>query len=136
MRTSTDNGRTWTPARPISSGSEYTLRNQPIAGTLMTKNGTLIQPCDATWDMEGPTAIHISRDDGKNWPVRKLLTPGEDEFDGGAWTKEFSTTTTRSEHAGYLSATQTPNGMIHLISSRLHYRFNLPWLLEGVSTDD
>jgi hypothetical protein len=28
-------------------------------------------------------------------------------------------------------ATQTPDGAIHLISSRLHYRFNLPWLTAG-----
>ena len=35
------------------------------------------------------------------------------------------------EHAeigGYLAETQTPDGVIHFISSGLHYRFNLPWL--------
>ena len=32
------------------------------------------------------------------------------------------------EPAGYLAATQTPDGTIHLLSSRLHYRFNLAWL--------
>ena len=35
---------------------------------------------------------------------------------------------THAETAGYLAATQTPDGIIHLISSRLHYRFNLAWL--------
>ena len=34
--------------------------------------------------------------------------------------------------AGYLAITQTPDGVIHLISSRLHYRFNLAWLKEGL----
>jgi len=57
--------------------------------------------------------------------------PGEGEFDGGAWTKQFTATPTRAEHAGYLAATQTPDGIIHLISSRLQYRFNLPWLVAG-----
>ena len=33
-----------------------------------------------------------------------------------------------AEHAGYLAATRTPEGTIHLISNALHYRFNLPWL--------
>ena len=249
MRTSTDNGKTWTPARPISSGSEYKRRHQVIAGTLITKDGTLIQPCDATPGAQGPSAIHVSRDngktwadpggnirgihagivelkdgalmafgraqaiggkmpisiskdmgktwtykaspfppigggqrlvfmrlqegplllvsftsgdrnkpeangmtftnqtgksftghgmyaaasfdEGKTWPVRKLLTPGEGKFDAGAWTKHFTATPTRAEHAGYLAVTQTPDGMINLISSRLHYRFNLPWLLKG-----
>jgi hypothetical protein len=65
--------------------------------------------------------------------VRKLLTPGKGEFDGGAWTRKFTATPTRAEHGGYLAATQTPDGVIHLISSRLHYRFNLPWLVEGTS---
>jgi hypothetical protein len=60
--------------------------------------------------------------------MRKLLTPGEGEYDGGAWTSRFRATPTRAEHAGYLAATQTPDGVIHLISSRLHYRFNLAWL--------
>ena len=78
----------------------------------------------------------VSFDDGKTWPVRKLLTPGEGEFDGGAWTKQFTATPRRAEHAGYLAATQTPDRVIHLISSRLHYRINLPWLLEGVSRGD
>jgi hypothetical protein len=33
-----------------------------------------------------------------------------------------------AEFGGYLSAVQAPDGMIHLVSSRLHYRFNLTWL--------
>jgi hypothetical protein len=36
-----------------------------------------------------------------------------------------------AEHGGHLAATQTPDGVIHLISSRLHYRLNLAWLKEG-----
>ena len=70
----------------------------------------------------------LSSDEGKTWPVRKLLTPGEGEYDGGAHTGRFTATPTRAEHAGYLAATQTPDHVIHLISSRLHYRFNLAWL--------
>ncbi len=77
----------------------------------------------------------LSFDEGKTWPVRKLLTPGEGEYDGGAWTGPFTATPTRAEHAGYLAATQTPDSVIHLISSRLHYRFNLPWLMAGSGID-
>ncbi len=39
----------------------------------------------------------------------------------------------RKENAepwGYLSVCQTPNGVIHLISSKNHYEFNLAWLKE------
>lgn len=73
----------------------------------------------------------VSFDDAKTWPVRRLMTPGKGEWNGGAWTQQFTATPTRAEHAGYLAATQTPDGVIHLISSRLHYRFNLAWLVAG-----
>lgn len=75
----------------------------------------------------------LSFDDGQTWPVRKLLTPGQGEYDGGAWTGAFTASPTRAEHGGYLAATQTPDGVIHLISSRLHYRFNLAWLTDRTS---
>jgi formylglycine-generating enzyme len=35
-----------------------------------------------------------------------------------------------AEPRGYLAAVQSPDGMIHIVSSRLHYRFNLKWLEE------
>ncbi len=74
----------------------------------------------------------LSFDDGRTWPVKKLLTDGEArDLTGGAWTGDFTMDATHAEPLGYLAATQSPDGMIHLISSRLHYRFNLPWLLEG-----
>ena len=43
----------------------------------------------------------------------------------------FESDSTHAEPRGYLCATQTPDGIIHLLSSRLHYRFNLAWLLEA-----
>jgi sulfatase modifying factor 1 len=33
-----------------------------------------------------------------------------------------------AEHMGYLAGVQTPDSMFHLISSALHYQFNLAWL--------
>jgi hypothetical protein len=70
----------------------------------------------------------LSYDDGVTWPVRKLITPGKGHFDGGAWTREFDTDATHAEPRGYLAATQSPDGVIHLISSALHYRFDQCWL--------
>ncbi len=74
----------------------------------------------------------LSFDEGKTWPVRKLVTPGKGrhELDGGAWTDQFVMDETHAEPMGYLAATQAPDGTIHLISSALHYRFNLAWLNE------
>ena len=223
LRTSTDNGVTWTTARTISSGANYQKRHQVIAGALMTRDGTLIQACDATPGGEGPTAIHISRDGGKTWTDpggdirgihagvvelkdRRLMAFGRAQaidgkmpisisddmgkswaytaspfppissgqrlvlrrlnegplllvsfnstrggkgemtftdkdgkeytgpgmfaalsFDEGA-TWPVRRLLTQTERGGYLASTQTPDDMIHLISSRLYYRFNLAWM--------
>lgn len=248
LRTSNDNGASWTAPRVISPAARYQRRNQVIAGASATPGGLWLQPCDGTPDGEGPSAVHISRDggetwrdaggdirgihagvvgrkdgrllafgrsqaiegrmpislsedegktwtyrpspfppigsgqrlvlmrlnegplllvsftgsthrlpreewpgmlfgdgrgstragyglfaalsfdEGDTWPVRKLLTPGDGEYDGGAWTGRFETSQTRAEPKGYFAATQTPDGIIHLISSRLHYRFNHAYL--------
>ncbi len=73
----------------------------------------------------------LSYDEGKTWPVRKLLTDGETRFlNGGAWTRFFQMDATHAEPRGYMAATQTPDGAIHLVSSRLYYCFNLAWLEE------
>ncbi len=72
----------------------------------------------------------VSYDEGRRWPVRKLLTTGgpATEYYGWGWTHEFIMDDTHAEPKGYLTATQTPDGVIHLLSSGLHYRFNLAWL--------
>lgn len=74
----------------------------------------------------------LSFDEGKTWPVKKLLTDGKTRYlDGGAWTGLFVMNDTLAEPRGYLAATQSPDRVIHLLSSKNHYRFNLAWLLEG-----
>lgn len=259
MRTSTDNGASWTKGRLIVP--EHTLRNQVIAGMFKTKEGYLVQPCDAGPDNNVGTAIHISKDNGKTWEdpstimssnfktgetggtiagihagvvqlkngslmafgrgndmknelgetrmtmsisndmgktwtysasefppisggqrlvlirlqegpillvsfthhplrspgekggmlidgvkkygiygavsydegkiwkVKKLITDGNYRFmDGGAWTGNFEMDENHAEPRGYFACTQSPDGIIHLISSKNHYRFNLKWL--------
>ena len=72
----------------------------------------------------------LSYDDGKTWPVKKLITDSERRIlEGGAWTGSFVMDQTHAEPRGYLAVTQTPDNTIHLVSSRLHYRLNLQWFL-------
>ncbi len=260
LRTSRDNGASWTHPRLISP--EHRHRNQVIDGTSMTKEGYLLQPCDAVHGGDGGTALHISRDggqtwneyghgkpkpefkegetgawiagihggavqlkdasilafgrgdainghmpmslskdmaktwtysasefstigggqrlvimrlregpllfvsftdntdletplkgmeikdragkkstvyglfaavsydEGKTWPVRRLMTDdGEARVLAGLGnTGDFTMDRTHAEPRGYMAATQSPDGVIHLISSGLHYRFNLAWI--------
>lgn len=143
---SRDLGQTWeysaSPFPPIGGGQRLILRCLNEGPLLMVSftSGNRTQPeaSPLTFsDQEGqPFEGHgmyaaVSFDDGATWPVRKLLTPGTGDWDGGAHTKVFVASPTRAEHAGYLAATQTPDNTIHLISSRLHYRFNLAWLTQG-----
>ena len=71
----------------------------------------------------------LSMDEGKSWPIKRLMTD-----DGPARTmrthdgRTFTMSPTTAEPSGYLAATQTPDGIIHLLSSYLYYRFNLTWL--------
>ena len=85
MRTSTDNGVTWSKPRLIDP--EHQNRNQIISGTSKTKEGYFIQPCDAVPGGSGGTAIHISRDEGQTWRDPGAGKPKPEFASGrtGAW---------------------------------------------------
>ena len=75
--------------------------------------------------------VALSFDDGQTWPVKRLMSDGSGRrMNGGAWTGEFALSEVTAEPKGYLSVTQTPDGIIHLLSSRLHYAFNSAWVQE------
>jgi formylglycine-generating enzyme required for sulfatase activity len=71
----------------------------------------------------------LSEDDGRTWPVRRLLTPGgSDRSVNGIDRVEFTLGGTTAEPCGYLAACQTRDGNVQLITSKNHYVFNLAWL--------
>lgn len=73
----------------------------------------------------------ISYDEGKTWPVQRLITPGGPERTvSGVDRNEFTLSETMAEPSGYLSVCQTRDDLIQLISSKNHYVFNLAWLKE------
>jgi hypothetical protein len=72
----------------------------------------------------------VSYDGGKTWPHKRIVAPDArpqhiEHTDGGATIVSKRS----SEHRGYLSICQGLDGIVHLISSRTHYAFNLKWLL-------
>jgi formylglycine-generating enzyme required for sulfatase activity len=145
---SDDMGKTWeyrdSEFPPISGGQRLALlrlREGPIlllsftdfrpAALKGTKlEGILIRDASGTKRRVYGLYAAVSFDEGKTWPVKKLVTPGGPprQLDGGAHTDIFTLDDTHAETGGYLSARQTPDGVIHLISSAQHYRFNLAWL--------
>jgi len=64
MRTSTDSGATWSPARLIMP--DHGARHMPVAVTSLS-DGTLALTCDAVTGGTGATALHLSTDRGQTW---------------------------------------------------------------------
>ena len=142
---SADQGDTWTyrasPFPPIGAGQRLVLRRLREGALLLvsftsdvighpTAHGMHLTVRDGR-EAEGfGMFAALSFDDGATWPVRRLVAPPDGEYDGGAWTGRFRASATQAEPGGYLAATQSPDGMIHLISSRLYYRLNVAWLTE------
>lgn len=73
----------------------------------------------------------VSFDEGETWPLQRLISTADEptEYDPGASVESFMMDRTHGQPMGYLQAVQAPDGVIHLISSRLHYRMNLKWLI-------
>lgn len=118
---SADKGRTWTSRAsgfpPIGSGQRLALKRL-MEGPIMLATFT-----------DGGMTIFLSYDEGNSWTSGKLLSDGSGRvITGGAWTGDFTMDASHAEPKGYFACVQTPDGVIHLISSRLHYRFNLPWI--------
>ena len=130
-----DLGKTWASSAsefpPIGGGQRLVLtrlKEGPLffasfAGELLIK--------DASGTERPVSGLYgaLSFDEGETWPVRRLITddgPGRqvETTDG----PRFTLSASAAEPRGYLAVCQAANGLIHLISSRQHYAFNLAWL--------
>ena len=71
----------------------------------------------------------LSFDQGKTWPVRRLITDGDPAHQAKTMDgRPFTMSATSAEPKGYMAGVQSPDGIIHLISSWNHYAFNAAWL--------
>ncbi len=142
MSISKDTGSTWqylaSPFPPIAGGQRLVLKRMNEGALLLIsftnhpsdqKKGMIFKDKKgASFTGYGMYAA-LSYDDGKTWPVRKLITQGAPKYMyGGAWTGYFEMDPMHAEPRGYLAITQSPDNMIHLLSSANHYRMNLKWL--------
>lgn len=143
---SSDKGRTWTysasPFPPINGGQRLVLMRLSEGPILLlsftdhplrtpeAERGMLFRRNDGSTFKGYGLFAALSFDEGKTWPVMKLVTDGKYRLlNGGAWTQFFEMDSTHAEPRGYMAATQSPDGIIHLVSSRIYYAFNLEWLL-------
>ncbi|MHC4648535.1 MAG: SUMF1/EgtB/PvdO family nonheme iron enzyme [Planctomycetota bacterium] len=136
MGISSDMGRYWkysaSPFPPVGGGKRpllLRLREGPLCFVSFANKGMTIT--DVSGKQRQVTGIFaaVSHDEGRTWSNTRLVShDGPDTthetMDGRPFKLGFSS----AEPGGYNSICQARNGVIHLISSRQHYAFNLKWL--------
>jgi formylglycine-generating enzyme required for sulfatase activity len=154
MSLSNDGGRTWqyfaSPFPGITYGQRLVIRKLNEGPILLvsftdpvriqTKNfysklkGMEMKTLDGSSAKCFGIFAAVSYDDGKTWPVKRMLdsrgAQGIRHEKGFGLKQPQLIDAAHGELKGYLAGTQSPDNMIHIISSRLHYRFNLAWLKE------
>ncbi len=141
---SDDGGKTWQYSAsqfpPVSGGQRCVfLRLQEDPILLISFTGSRKTPesmpiVDESGNERLVTGMFsaLSYDDGDTWSHIRLITDdGHDReietMDG----RPFIMGLNSAEPGGYLAMCQGQNGIIHLISSKQHYRFNYAWLRES-----
>jgi len=143
MSISDDMGRSWrrsaSPFPPVGGGQRpviLLLKEGPLCLVSFANKGmTITDVSGKQREVKGMFAT-VSYDDGKTWSnIRLVSHDGPDTtvetMDGRSFKLGFSS----AEPGGYLSICQAANGVIHLISSRQHYSFNLKWLETPASAE-
>jgi len=132
---SADMGRTWqysaSPFQPIGGGQRLVLLRLNEGPVFFASFAKEMMIADASGRERPVSGLFgaISLDEGETWPSKRLISddgPGRqvETTDGVPFTMSAST----AEPRGYLSVCQGAGNIIHLISSRQHYAFNLTWL--------
>jgi len=139
MSISSDGGKsyTWHESRfpGISGGQRLVLmrlREGPLLLASFAPTGIMITDSSGGRRKVRGLYAAMSVDEGQTWPYVRLVSddgPGRAvECTGGGL---FVMSERNAEYRGYLSACQGLDGTIHLISSRVHYAFNLEWLRQA-----
>ncbi len=153
MSLSTDMGRSWSyhascfppigcgqrlilmrlaegPILLISFTDEPSKIDREGSGGAAGPSGLIAKDAEGKEDICYGMYAALSYDEGKSWPLKRIVSDriAPVELDGGGWTGKFILDRNHAEPKGYLAATQSPDGMVHLLSSRLHYSFNMRWL--------
>ncbi len=138
---SSDMGRTWkyeASVFPPSGGGQRPLVLRLKEGPLLfvsftgSRKGTTYMPIiDASGKERKVTGMFsaLSFDEGKTWKNARLIShDGPDTSVETMDGRKFNLGFKSAEPGGYNSICQGTNGVVHLITSRQHYSFNLKWL--------
>ncbi|MEO8026178.1 MAG: SUMF1/EgtB/PvdO family nonheme iron enzyme [Bryobacteraceae bacterium] len=140
---SKDMGKSWTysasPFQPVRGGQRpvlIRLAEGPLLfisfGGAKTQPGNKDMMIKDASGKERPVSglfAALSYDEGETWPMRKLVSDyGADRELESMDKRVFTMGSSSAENFGYMAVDQGVNGVIHLISSKNYYAFNLNWL--------
>jgi len=132
---SSNMGKTWVHGAsvfpPISKGQRLVLIRLMEGPLFFASFANQITVTDASGKQRQVKGLFgaLSFDEGETWSVHRLISDdGPVRKFGTTDSEPFTLGWESAEPKGYLSVCQTTDGVIHLISSRLHYAFNLAWL--------
>ena len=150
---STDGGKTWKRSPSvfpsIKSGQRFTLlrlryskgananhSSGPILFTGFANDSIQARNSEGKPDEISGLYAALSFDEGKTWPenFRKVISNVQGtqakEIIMAPWQRKSTLTRTKGQKEGYMSVTQTPDGMIFLTDGKMIYSFNLAWLMK------
>jgi len=118
---------------PIEGGQQSVLlrlKEGPLFFASFADQGIMITDASGKERMVRGLFSAVSTDEGKTWPYKRLVTddgPGRpvESTNGGL----FTMSARNSEYQGYCNGCQSADKLIHIISSRQHFTFNLKWLM-------
>ena len=152
MSVSADRGNTWeysaSPFPPIGGSQRLVLKR--VLGTCSAGTDPILLISFANTPAESDNAFTVedtggqrgvsgmycalSFDDGESWPIRRLVSDdGPNRIIEALDGTPCIMGPRHAEVNGYLTACQSADGRIQLISSTNHYSFNLAWFVERQS---
>jgi formylglycine-generating enzyme required for sulfatase activity len=132
---SSDMGKSWSyaagPFNSIHTGRRLALKRLTSGALFLASFASDMEVHNNSGKQHTVNGLFaaLSYDDGKTWPhVRLLVGDGNRReirtMSGDAMTIDGNA----GELYAYLAARQTPDGIVHVISSRNHYAFNEKWI--------
>jgi hypothetical protein len=150
---STDGGRSWVRSASVfpsirsgqrmafvplyySKNSKKTVGDYPILFVSFANDSILAKDGEGNQNEVSGLFVSVSFDQGKTWPseYRKVISDlkGNEklEIEIAPWQRKNTLTKIKGQEEGYMSGTQTPDGLIYLTDGKIVYSFNLAWVLE------
>ena len=136
MSISGDMGKTWEYSAsefpPVSWGQRAVLlrlKEGPLFFASFCKKMMVMNESGNQHEVSGLFGT-VSFDEGKSWPHKRLITDDCPPHEVGSLNGEpVIMSPHNSESVGYLAVCQSADKVIHLLTSRQHYAFNLKWLV-------